>query len=95
MSIIRQFVDLTEEKRAELAKKLRKLRQETGLSQEKIAYRLGLTTRAYQRYENGAVSVAVGALLAMADFFDVSIDWLLSRDEKYFTGWPRDDDSVI
>lgn len=43
---------------------------------------LGVTERAYQHYELGTREPNMERLLALADYFDVSIDYLVGRTEN-------------
>ena len=63
--------------------KLKTARRKSGLTQQKAAELLNLSTRSYQRYEaeNGYCDPPLNTLVEMANLFDVSIDWLLDRDE--------------
>lgn len=65
------------------AKRLKIARKHIKMTQQEAAECLGLSTRSYQRYEaeNGICEPPLSTLVTMADLFDVSIDWLLCRDE--------------
>lgn len=58
------------------ANKIKELRVEAGLSQEKLAKHLGITVKSVQRYERG-YRPDTYALVNLATFFDVSVDYLL------------------
>lgn len=62
-------------------KRLRQIRMERGLTQQKTADALEMTLRSYQRYEGGHCEPPLNTLIAIADLFNVSIDYLLCRDE--------------
>lgn len=64
-----------------LAKRLVKLRSERKLSRREVAARTGMTERTYQRYENAERDPSAPALLALADYFDVTADYLLGRSD--------------
>lgn len=64
-----------------LSERLRLLRSETGMSQTDLAKKVGLSMRGYQDLERGVMPRS-SALLNIAEFYDVSIDWLLGRTEK-------------
>lgn len=66
-----------------ISKRLKSARKKAGLTQQKAAELLNLSSRSYQRYEaeNGRCEPPLSTLVEMADLFDVSIDWLLCRDE--------------
>ena len=61
------------------AKKLRILRRERKLSQENVAAAMGLDRTTYVKYENG--SSIKQNLQKLADFFGVSTDYLLGRED--------------
>ena len=65
-----------------LAERLRLLRDEKGLSRDKVAKAVGIVSRTYQRYENGEREPEVSVFCKLADFFDVSLDYLAGRTEK-------------
>ena len=46
-----------------------------------MASRFGLSDSGYQSYEQGKCYPEVSKLLLLADFFDVSTDYLLGRSE--------------
>ncbi len=58
------------------------LRQGNGLTQQNIADLLGITRGAYANIENGKREPDFAALFALADYFKVSIDYLLGRTEQ-------------
>ena len=58
--------------------RLRNLRGD--ISQQKIADNLGISQRAYSNYENGKREPDQAMLLKMAEYFNVSVDYLLGRD---------------
>lgn len=65
-----------------LAKRLYELRKERGLKQDELAKLLELSLSAYTRYEHGERDPNAPILVAMADFFGVSVDYLLGRREE-------------
>ncbi len=62
------------------AEKIRALRKERKLSQAEIAKEVGMSARGYQDLELGA-KPGFDNLLHIADFFDVSVDWLMGRTD--------------
>lgn len=58
---------------------LRELRNENKATQSDMANLLGLTTNAYQSYERGTSEPSCKALCILADFYNVSTDYLLGR----------------
>ena len=65
-------------------KRLKKARQKAGMTQQQAAEALNLSVRSYQRYEaaSGQCDPPIATLIAIADLFNVSIDWLLSRKSE-------------
>ena len=63
------------------AEKIRLLRSERHLTQADVAEQVGLSARGYQDLELGA-KTRYDALLRIADFFGVSVDWLMGRTEN-------------
>lgn len=59
--------------------RLRMLRIEKGLYQKHIAQAMNITTSAYGFYEQGKRTPDAESLKRLADFFDVSVDYLLDR----------------
>lgn len=63
------------------SKQLQKFRKQSGITQEQLAAKLGVTAQAVSKWENG--SYPDGDLLSkIADIFDVSIDNLYGRGEE-------------
>jgi len=63
-------------------RRLRELRDKRGISQLKLAMDLGLTQNSVSRYESGAREADYKTLIALADYFNVSIDYLLERTDS-------------
>lgn len=61
------------------SKRLRKLREEMGLSQGELAKKLGISRTAYVKYETGE-SKPMRKLQELSDLFNISIDYLLGND---------------
>ena len=61
-------------------KRLKLLRGEK--TQEKVADDLGLSRRAYSSYETGDREPPKDVLIKLADYFDVSVDYLLERSDS-------------
>lgn len=60
-------------------KELRKLRNVSQVRAGEIA---GLTSKQIQRYEAGESEPTLSVLLALADYFDVSLDYLTGRTDN-------------
>lgn len=61
---------------------LRKLREATGLSQQKVADQTGLTQQKLHAYETGAYEPDIATMKALADFFETSIDYLAGHTDN-------------
>ena len=61
--------------------RLLSLRAERGITQKKLAADLGLSEVAIQNYEGQRRKPAYDVLIALADYFDVSIDYLVGRSD--------------
>ena len=64
-----------------LNERLIQLKNERGLLQKDIARDVGLALRTYQYYETGQRKPDSDALIALADYFDVSLDYLVGRSD--------------
>lgn len=63
------------------SKRLKELRKEKQVHQKDIAEYLGITPNAYGLYERGERKPNPDTLLMLADYFDVSVDYLLGRSD--------------
>lgn len=61
--------------------RLKQLRESRELTQKIVAESVGMAPMAYQRYEYGTREPAYQKLLALADYFDVSLDYLVGRSD--------------
>ncbi|HIR40063.1 MAG TPA: helix-turn-helix transcriptional regulator [Candidatus Coproplasma stercoripullorum] len=62
--------------------RLRELRRKRHVSQVKLAIDLDLSQNSISRYENGEREADYVTLIKIADYFDVSIDYLLERTDN-------------
>ena len=62
--------------------KLKELRIQKGISQLKLAIDLSMNQNTISSYETGQREADYKTLIAFADYFDVSIDYLLGRTEN-------------
>lgn len=65
-----------------LAERMKLLREERDIKQEDMAKNLGLSMSAYCRYEWGTREPTAPTVAAIADFFNVSADYLLGRRDE-------------
>ena len=57
------------------------LRKSNGLTQKKLAQEMKLSELAIQNYESQRRKPAFDVLIALADYFNVSLDYLVGRSE--------------
>lgn len=62
--------------------RLKYLRQKMGVSQLKLAMDLSLNQNSISRYETGEREAGYEMLIRIADYFDVSVDYLLERTDN-------------
>ena len=62
--------------------RLKQLREARGVSQLKLAMDLGLNQNSISRYENGMREADYATLIKFADYFNVSLDYLLERSDN-------------
>ena len=63
------------------SKRLVELRQSRNLTQKQVYEAVGMSSIGYQRYEYGDREPAFSKLIALADYFDVSLDYLVGRSD--------------
>mgnify|MGYP004694649499 CR=1 FL=1 len=63
--------------------RIKELRQARHMTQVELAKALGLTKQCVSNWENDNVAPSVEMLVKIADYFCVSTDYLLGRDESY------------
>src|SRR5690554_120663 len=69
------------EKMSMLGERIKDLREAQGLTQKDLANQLGTTARNIGFYETGDRNPPIHTLNKLADFFDVSVDYLLGRTD--------------
>ena len=62
-----------------MTKNLKLLREERGLSQEKLGSIIGVSQQSIYKYENSKVEPDIGVMIQMAQFFNVSVDFLIGN----------------
>lgn len=62
--------------------RLRDLREDADLSQKQVAEILHIQQTVYSRYERGYQMIPVEHLLVLADYYHVSVDYLLGRTNR-------------
>ena len=68
-------------KRTELGKKLKRLRDDRDLTIEQVAEALGMKLNTYGKYERN-INPKRETLVKIAEFFDVSLDYLMGKEDK-------------
>ena len=65
-----------------LYKRIRDLREDRDLTQQKMGEILACSQRVYSNYERGELDVPTEILIKLADFHNVSVDYILNRTDK-------------
>ena len=60
---------------------IRNLREDNDKLQVELATYLGIKQTTYSKYELGKINIPVEVLIKLADFYDVSIDYLVGRSK--------------
>jgi transcriptional regulator with XRE-family HTH domain len=61
--------------------RLKQLRKSHKITQKRLAFEIGVTERYSQEMEYGKTKPGFDILVALADYFDVSIDYLVGRSD--------------
>lgn len=64
-----------------IAKKIKGLRLLKGVTQKQVADAINVSPVSLQRFEYGTVRPSLDTLIALADFFNVSLDYLVGRSD--------------
>ena len=62
-------------------KRIRDLREDHDMTQSEVAEVLGTSQTMYARYERGANELPIRHLMALADYYNVSTDYILGRTD--------------
>ena len=60
-------------------KRIRDLREDKDLTQTQVAKILGMSQTGYSKYETGENDMPSSILIKLADFYNVSVDYILDR----------------
>lgn len=63
-------------------RRLRDLREDNDLKQEYLAKILKVSPRSYSAYETGSRLISIQSLMILADFYNVSIDYLVGKTDE-------------
>ena len=64
------------------SERLKELRKQKGVTQKAVAISISMSERNYQELEYGTFNPNYESLLKLADYFDVSLDYLTGRTEN-------------
>lgn len=62
--------------------RLREIRRAKGISQLKLAMDLNTTQNTISRYETGEREPGINELIKLADYFNISVDYLIGRTDN-------------
>lgn len=65
-----------------IIERMKILRNRRGISQETVGNAIGITQRTYSYYEKGERTVPPEILVQLADFYKVSVDYLLGLTDE-------------
>lgn len=65
-----------------LYQRIRELREDHDLTQVQMGKILSCSQRFYSNYERGELDIPTEILIKLADFYEVSVDYLLNRTEQ-------------
>ncbi len=63
-------------------KNLRSIREDKDIKQKDIAKYLNVSQNTYSQYETGVISLTAEVLIKLADYYKVSVDYLLDRTDN-------------
>lgn len=64
-----------------ISNRIKELRKERDISQSNLAKAIGVSQKAIDYWERGVNEPKASYLIKLADFFDISLDYLLCRKE--------------
>lgn len=74
---------------------LRAIRKERGLTQKAVAEYLNCSVGVYSRYETGDRQPSIDCLIRLADYFGVSVDYLIGKEDKVYYGLSAYEQSLL
>ena len=63
-------------------RRIREMREDRDLTQTQIADMLSMSQTGYSKYETGENDIPTRVLIALADYYDTSVDYLLGRVDE-------------
>lgn len=67
--------------------RIRDLREDRDLTQKQIGEVLSCSQRVYSNYERGELDIPTDILIKLADFHNVSVDYILNRTDRKETNY--------
>ena len=61
---------------------IRNLREDNDKTQQEIADYLNVKQTTYSKYELGKINIPVDVFIKLADYYDVSVDYLVGRTKE-------------
>lgn len=74
---------------------LKELRKEKNVTQIEIAKALNISQKAYSYYERGEREPSIGILISLANFFNVTIDYMLGQEKNKYFALTEEEISII
>ncbi|MCI5529361.1 MAG: helix-turn-helix domain-containing protein [Blautia sp.] len=62
--------------------RIQDLRNDADLSQKQISEILHISQRSYSHYETGSRNIPIEMLIRLADYYDISLDYLVGRTDN-------------
>ena len=62
--------------------RIRNLREDKDITQTQMTEYLYIKQTTYSKYERGTINIPVDTLIRLADYFDVSLDYLVGRTNE-------------
>ena len=62
--------------------RLKDIREDRDITQRELAEFLHIKQNTYSQYENGIISLTAEVLIKLAEYYNVSIDYLLDRTDN-------------
>ncbi|MGM9592142.1 MAG: helix-turn-helix domain-containing protein [Oscillospiraceae bacterium] len=63
-------------------RRIRDLREDRDMTQTEISRILMCSQRVYSNYERGDIDIPTAVLIRLADFYNVSVDYILDRTDN-------------
>lgn len=62
--------------------RIQELRTDADMSQKQLSEILHISQRSYSHYETGSRNIPVEMLIRLANYYDISVDYLVGRTDK-------------